>query len=124
MEKEGGPRLLCALARRIWRVLRRSWIGSARRLSGTANEAVWGMRAAIQLPGKRTKPGYIGHLAFAWKPAPDSSPFIGVEQWCLPSRRQQAGRFAFRSEPKAGPNSEMLKRASNRMAEKRRKRSC
>jgi len=72
-----------------------------------------------------TIPGCIGHLAFAWKLAPElkSSPPIDFEQWCLPSRRQQAGRFASRSELKAGINSEKLKTASNRMAERRGKRS-
>jgi hypothetical protein len=67
----------------------------------------------------------MGHFPFAWNPAPDfeSRPAADIEQWCLPSRRQQAGRLASGSEAKAGINSERLKRASNTMAVERRKQS-
>jgi len=73
-----------------------------------------------------TSRGYIGHLPLALAMAPDSEdpPPTDVAQWCLPWRRQQAGRLAAEFEPKAGLNSEKLKRTSNRMAEQRRKGSC
>jgi hypothetical protein len=68
----------------------------------------------------------MGHLAFALKLTPDfeNPPPVDDEQWCLPSRRQQAGRLSSEIEPKAGLNSEKLKSASNRMAETRRKGLC
>ena len=44
-----------------------------------------------------------------------------VLQWCIPLRRQQAGRLSSAPKAIAGLNSEKLIRASSKMAEMRRK---
>jgi hypothetical protein len=48
--------------------------------------------------------------------------FTGMEQWCLPSRRQHAGRFESESVDTAGLISETLKKARSKLAQSRRKR--
>jgi hypothetical protein len=126
MMEKGGPRFWCALTRRMSRLgwIRRSL--RARPISGTFSDAAGITRTASEPPWESTTRGYIGHLAFPLKPAADfeAPPPIDIEQWCLPSRRQQGGRFASDAEPKTGLNSERLRSTSNRMAEKRRKRLC
>jgi hypothetical protein len=87
---------------------------------------VAGVTSAFEkAPVERTIGKYSGHLACASKPRPDFSVALsaGIAQWCLPSRRQQAARLDSEDELKALLNSEELKSASNRMAERRRKRS-
>jgi hypothetical protein len=80
------------------------------------------IRATEDPRGYSVTPGYIGHLALALILTPDGklSPPIAMEQWCLPARRQHAGKPASASELKAGLNSEKLKSASSRIAGKRR----
>jgi hypothetical protein len=85
----------------------------------------FGTAIAFDPPQRINMRGYIGHLLFAVKLLPDcDEPPTAIMQWCLPSRRQHAGRLESCSDANTGLSSEKLKRTSNRMAEKRRKRSC
>jgi hypothetical protein len=97
----------------------------ARPLSGTLSEAAGVISAFEKPPVESTIGKYSGHLACASKPGPDFSLSLsaGIEQWCLPSRRQQLARPDSEGRLKAVLNSEELKSASNRMAERRRTRS-
>jgi hypothetical protein len=102
------------------------WLGSVVvecHTSGTLNEVAGLSWNAAKLPGQTPTPGYIGHLAFALKPAPDCEDptASAIEHLCLPWRRQHAGRFASESNAKAVLSNE-LKRANNRIAEMQRKR--
>jgi hypothetical protein len=71
-------------------------------------------RSGVWVEGIALTDGKSVHLA-TWKPEP-----VVCAQWCLPSRRQQAGSFESESEASAGAISEKLNRTSNRDARRRR----
>ena len=57
----------------------------------------------------------------AGRTAASDDEFTGMEQWCLPSRRQHAGRLESEPADAAGLISDKLKKASRKMAQRRRK---
>jgi len=68
--------------------------------------------------------GYSGHFPFARMPGEvRAASAADIAQWCLPLRRQQAGRSLLESAKNAGPISEKLKSKSSNVEFKRRKRS-
>jgi hypothetical protein len=113
-EETGGPRFWFAFARMVRKSKLSGSSAFALTIRGPFDGARPGTFSAHEPPWESTIPGYIGQwAAFNAGPDSDAPPDVDIEQWCLPARRQQAGRFDADAEPKTGPISEKLKIANN-----------